>query len=111
MIFYKLAFLNSYFMYGSVVKNPPANAGDVDSIPGKGRSSGNGNPLQYSYLGNPIDRGAWRTTGLHKSQTQLRLNNNKYPHSTVLGCIDVISVPFFFPSMVWMYVPCHFSLL
>ena len=47
-----------------VVKNLPANAGDVrdtGSILGLGRSprGGNGNPLQYSYLGNPIDRGTW----------------------------------------------------
>ena len=46
-----------------VVKNLPANAvdaRDVGLIPGSGRSSGerNGNPLQYSYLGNPMDRGA-----------------------------------------------------
>ena len=42
---------------GSVVKNPPANA-DAGSIPGSGRSpgGGNGNPLQYSCLGNPMDR-------------------------------------------------------
>jgi len=41
-------------------KNPPANAGDVGSIPGLGRSPGEGNdnPFQYSCLGNPIDRGA-----------------------------------------------------
>ena len=41
---------------GSVVKNPPANAGDVGSIPGLGRSLGdkNGNPLQYSCLENPL---------------------------------------------------------
>ena len=47
-----------------VVKNLPANAGDTGSIPGLGRSSGegNGNPLQYSCLGNPMDRGAWRAT-------------------------------------------------
>ena len=50
-----------------VVKNLPANAGDVrdtSSIPGLGRSpgGGNGNPLQYSCLGNPIDRGAWQAT-------------------------------------------------
>ena len=46
-----------------MVKNPPANAEDVDSIPGSRISSGegNGNPLQYSYLGNPRDRGAWKT--------------------------------------------------
>ena len=50
-----------------MVKNPPANAGDVgdtDSIPGSGRSpgGGNGNPLQYSCLGNTMDRGAWQDT-------------------------------------------------
>ena len=48
------------FLSGSVVKNPPANAGDMGSIPGSGRyiAEGNGNPLQYSCLGNPKDRGA-----------------------------------------------------
>ena len=58
-----------------VAKNPPANA-DVGSIPGSGRSpgEGNGNPLQYSCLENPIDRGAWRAIvhGVAKSQTQLK---------------------------------------
>ena len=51
------------------------NAGDPDSIPGSGRSSGegNGNPLQYSYLDNPMDRRAWKATvhGVTNSQTQL----------------------------------------
>ena len=51
------------FPGGSVVKNPPANAGDGDvgSIPGSGRfpGGGNGNTLQYSCLENPMDRGAW----------------------------------------------------
>ena len=49
------------FPGGSAVENSPANAGEVDSISGSGRSpeGGNGNPLQYSYLGNPMDRGAW----------------------------------------------------
>ena len=44
-----------------MVKNPPANAGDVGSILGSGRSpgGGNGNPLKYSCLGNLMDRGAW----------------------------------------------------
>ena len=44
----------------SVVKHPPGNAGEMASTPGLGRSSGeaNGNPLQYSCLGNPLDRGA-----------------------------------------------------
>ena len=47
-----------------MVKNPPANAGNVGSISGSGKSpgEGNGNPLQYSYLGNPTDRGAWQAT-------------------------------------------------
>ena len=52
------------FSCGSVVKNPHANAGDVGSIPGLGRSPGgeHGNPLQYSCLENPMDRGTWRAT-------------------------------------------------
>ena len=52
------------FLCGSGVKNLPANAGDVGLIPEEGRSPGeeNGKLLQYSCLGNPIDRGAWWTT-------------------------------------------------
>ena len=52
------------FLSGSVVKNPTANAGDMGLIPGLGRSpgEGNGNPLQYSCLGSPMDRGAWWAT-------------------------------------------------
>ena len=51
------------FPVGLVVKNSPANVGDTSSIPGLGRSpgEGNGNPLLYSCLGNPMDRGAWWT--------------------------------------------------
>ena len=58
-----------------MVKNLPTNAGDLGSIPGLGRSpgEGNGNPLQYSRLENPMDRGAWRATvlGVPVNQTQL----------------------------------------
>ena len=64
--------------YANMVKNLPANAGDArntGSMPGSGRSprEGNGNPLQYSCLRNPIDRGAWWATvhGLAKSRTRL----------------------------------------
>ena len=61
------------FPDGSVVKNPPANARDLGSIPGSGRTpkEGNGNPLQYSCLGNPMDRGGWWATvhGVAKSGT------------------------------------------
>ena len=67
------------FPGGAVVKNPPVNAGDMrdaGSIPGSGRSPGvgNGNPLQYSCLEKPTDRGAWLATGhsVAKSQTQLK---------------------------------------
>ena len=63
------------FPGGSVVENLSANAGDLCSIPGLGRSprGGNDNPLQYPCLGNPKDRGAWWVTvrGITKSQTQL----------------------------------------
>ena len=66
------------FASGSAVKNPPANAGDAALIPGSPRlpAGGNGNLLQYSCLGNPLDRGAWQATvhGISKesSRTQLR---------------------------------------
>ena len=52
------------FPGGSLLKNPPANAGDASSTPESGRSptEGNGNPLQYSCLGNSLDSGAWWTT-------------------------------------------------
>ena len=60
---------------GSVAKNLLANAGDMGFIPGSGSSigEGNGNPLQYSYLGNPMNRGTWWATvhGLQRSWTQL----------------------------------------
>jgi len=61
------------------VKNLPAKSGDrrnVGLIPGSGRSPGerHGNPLQYSCLGNPMDREAWQATvhGVAKSQTHLK---------------------------------------
>ena len=63
------------FSCGSVVKDSPANAGNVGSIPGSVRSpgEGNGNTLQYSSLGNPMDRGAWQALihGVTKSWTRL----------------------------------------
>ena len=63
------------FPGGSEVKASASNAGDPGLIPGLGRSpgEGNGNPLQYSCLENPVDEGAWRATvhGVTKSQTQL----------------------------------------
>ena len=54
------------FPGASLVKNQSANAGDPGSIPGLGRSlgEGNGNPLKHSCLENPMDRGAWRSQTL-----------------------------------------------
>ena len=77
-----------------VVKNPPANARDVrdagliprlgrSSIPGLVRSTGGGhsNPLQYSHLENPIDRGAWQVAVHRVSQSQTQLKRLSTAHS------------------------------
>ena len=63
--------LSEGFPGGSVVKNPPASAEDMGPISGLGRSLGGGRgyPLQYSWLENPVDRGAWRVHGIAKSWT------------------------------------------
>ena len=73
-------FINDYivllgFRGGSSVKNPPANAGgirDVGLIPGLGRSpgGGHGNPLQYSCLKNPMDRGGWWAMAYRVTKSQ-----------------------------------------
>ena len=67
-----------------MVKNPPANAGDIGdegSIPAWGRSpgEGNGNPLQYSCLGNPLDRGAWWAT-VHGAAKESDLTEHTHTH-------------------------------
>ena len=68
--YYKFVVISNFGVsqVAGVVKNPPANAGDLRDaglILGSGRSPGreHGNPRQYSCLGNPMDRGAWRATG------------------------------------------------
>ena len=72
---------NQGFPGGSVVKNSPANTGDAGLIPGLGRSpgEGNGNPLQYYSLGNPMDRGGWRAIVLGVTK-----ESKSFP-GTVLG--------------------------
>ena len=77
-----------------VVKNLPANVGNmrvVGSIPGSGRSPGEGNvyPLQYSLLENPMEREAWQATicGVAKSLAQLKQLNT-------LACTSCLSLPF-----------------
>ena len=69
----RLVSISRGFPGGSAVQNPPANARDTGSVSGSGRSpeEGNGNPLQYSCLGNHMDRGAWQLTvyGVAKNRT------------------------------------------
>ena len=68
-----------------MVKNLPANAGDAGSIPGLGRSPGeeNGNPIQYSCLENPMDRGDWRAIvhGVLRVRYDLATKPPSPPHS------------------------------
>ena len=77
-----------------MVKNLPAHARDVHTIPGLGRSSGegNGNPLQYSCLGNPMDRGGWCVI-VHGVAKELdvtqRLNDN---NDNVLTNLNVVII-------------------
>ena len=90
------------FPGGTVVKNPPANAGDTGdtgSIPGSGRSSagGNGNPLQYSCLKNSMGRGAWWAIvhGVAKSWTRLSTHTHaRYLLVLIHIDIQVSSVQF-----------------
>ena len=70
-----------------MVKNPPANSEDARDMvlrPGSGRSpeARNGNPLQYPYLGNPMDRGVWPAIvhGVAELGTNQQLNNNNSTH-------------------------------
>ena len=75
----------------SAVKNPPTNARDLGSIPGSGRcpGGGKGNPLQYSCLGNSIDRGAWwaKVHGVTKSLTQLSTHAHTHTHTHMNICV------------------------
>ena len=65
------------FLGGSVVKESACSAGEPDSIPGLGRSpgEGNGTPLQYSCLENPMDRGAWWAIDHGVTKNETRLSN------------------------------------
>ena len=86
-----------------MVKNPPVDAGDADWIPGSGRfpGGGNGYPLQYSCLGNPMDRGAWWATvyGVAKSWMGLSTTHTfDYNFSFLIGNIFQHSyINFLFP--------------
>ena len=65
------------FLCGSDGKESACNVGDPGSIPGSGRSpgEGSGNPLQYSCLENPMDGGAWQATVHEVAKSQTRLSN------------------------------------
>jgi len=85
------------FPDGSVVQKMPTNTGDVGSKRGAGRSLGeeNGNPLQYSCLGNPMDRGAWQAT-LHGVAKELDVTEQQNSDNTVvqlLSCVRLFVTP------------------
>ena len=102
-------FSTSGFPGGSVVKNTPANEGDTGSIPGSGRSpgEGDGNPLQYSCLGNPMDRGAWpgrlQSTGSQKESDL----TERLKHACTLYLYYTLSI--FKPSVSSSYPPWSLS--
>ena len=78
------------FPGGAVARNPPANAGDTrdaGSTPGLGRSPGvgNSNPLQFSCLKNPLDRGAWWATVHRVAKSWTQLSDGAHTHAVTLG--------------------------
>ena len=79
------------FPGGSDGKESPGNAGDLGSIPGLGKSPGEGNgyPVLYSCMENSMDRGAWRVTvhGVTKSQT--RLSTHTQTHTPPIGSVSL----------------------
>ena len=80
----------------SEVKASASNVGDLGLIPGSGRSpgEGNGNPLQYSCLDNPMDRGAWSATVHGAAKSQTRLSNFTLPY-TCQHIESIIIAPFY----------------
>ena len=113
------------FPGGSEDRASACNAGDQGSIPGLGRSPGEGHgyPLQYSGLENPMDRGAWGATvhGVAKSQTRLSDNGNFMPKplEETLNCLAQWLYHFGFPLAVYedssfstsSPAPCYYKFL
>ena len=83
---------NSGFPSSSDGKEPACNAEDVGTIPESGRTpgGGNGSPLQYSCLGNPMDRRAWQATflGVTKSWTQLEHTHIRYSEGLIITIMN-----------------------
>ena len=96
---------------GSVVKNPPANAGELGLIPGLGRSPGEGNvsPLQYSCLGNPMDGGVWMATILGPQSVRHDWCDLARIHAQFVNvCFTInakIHLNFFFKGRLKMFLP------
>ena len=84
------------FPGGAEVKASACNAGDLGLIPGSGRSpgEGNGNPLQYSCLENPMDGGAWWATVHRVAKSQTRLSDFTHAHTVVLCCLSILYIVF-----------------
>ena len=80
---------------GVKVKNPPSNAGDIrdmDLIPRSGRfpGRGHGNPIQYSCLENPMDRGAWRATVHSIAESDMTESTCTHTHKYIRNITEVI---------------------
>ena len=87
-----LIWQNTFSQYGgSLGKESAYNAGDPSSIPGWGRSSGEGNvyPLQYAYLGNPMDRGAWQATYSPWGHKELDTTEQRNHHHGIHGVCGI----------------------
>ena len=93
------------FSYGSDGKESACNAGDLGSIPGQGDSPGewNGNPFQYSFLENSMDRGAWQTTVQRVTNSCTRLSD-KHFHFQVH---NIYCAPYFYYYYILMYNDIH----
>ena len=96
-MFFSIVMYEWGFPGGSDGKESACNAEDLGSIPGSGRSpgEGNGNPLQYSYLENHMDRGAWQATVHKVAKSQTQPSIPLYIHSHIF-CIQHYVV-----SMSW----------
>ena len=91
------------------MKNPPADSGDtgdVGSIPGWGRSPGEGNgyPLQYSYLENPMDRGARQATVHRVIQSHTRLKQLSTQHALYYTVYILECLSFFLQCFIYIYI-------
>ena len=81
-------YMTTSFPCGSMVQNPPDNAGDMHLIPGSGRSpgGGNGNPLQYSCLESPtMDKVAWRATAHLVAKSPKQLSRHAWQTQSLLS--------------------------